>query len=102
MHTHIYKHMYEYILYIHTQTHAHRHRDSDEGAAAAGIRRFPERVYIAYLDKMPDLVAPTVLWAPASQTPGSNDMQDTGRLVASKNSHKSGLSSLHLVHAVAS
>jgi len=40
------------------------HRDCDEGAAECGTRRFPDRVYIAYLDIEPGLLAPTMLWTP--------------------------------------
>lgn len=40
------------------------HRDCDEGAAARNVRRFPVRVYIAYLDCEMDLIAPTMVWTP--------------------------------------
>lgn len=42
------------------------HRDTDEPSAVAGVRRFPSRVYIVYLDIAPDLIAPTVVWTPSS------------------------------------
>jgi len=55
------------------------HRDCDESAASqTGIRRFPDRVYIAYLDIQLGLIAPTVLWAPDT---GSQSKKE-GRLWA--------------------
>lgn len=58
------------------------HRDSDEGAAAAGIRRFPSRVYIAYLDIVEGLLAPTVLWTPSHHTDSEAVQGNAGLLVA--------------------